>query len=56
VAKNWYSYASGRAADDGDSCNIDSLSANLADTGGNIRELVVAIATSPAFRNRRIVP
>lgn len=52
ATRNWVRYALGRAPDRADACFIDRLSSSFAATGGNVRELLVSIATSPEFRYR----
>ena len=59
-ARQVFGYAEGRVlsriADDAeiDDCAIDQITARFAESDGDIRELLVAIATSEAFRARRI--
>ncbi|HVU52084.1 MAG TPA: DUF1592 domain-containing protein, partial [Polyangia bacterium] len=49
VAQNWYAYAEGRDLGAADSCRLAKLNLSLATAGGDVRELLVAIATSPEF-------
>jgi hypothetical protein len=49
VTSNWYAYAQGRDLVDADSCRLAKLNLSLAAAGGDIRELLVAIVTSPEF-------
>jgi hypothetical protein len=49
VAQNWYAYAEGRDLGTADSCRLAKLNLSLAGAGGDLRELLVAIATSPEF-------
>jgi hypothetical protein len=49
VAQTWYAYAEGRDLGTADSCRLAKLDLSLAATGGDVRELLVAIATSPEF-------
>lgn len=59
-ARQVFTYAEGRvlrASDAGaatDACAVDQIAAQFAASDGDIRELLVAIATSQAFRERRI--
>jgi hypothetical protein len=46
---NWYAYALGRDLATADSCRLAKLNLALADAGGDVRELLVAIVTSPEF-------
>jgi hypothetical protein len=52
VAKQWYRYATGRNESASDACTVLDLGASFAESGGDLRELLVAIATSDAFRFR----
>jgi hypothetical protein len=49
VTSNWYAYAVGRDLATADSCRLAKLNLSLSDAGGDIRELLVAIVTSPEF-------
>jgi hypothetical protein len=49
VTQNWYAYAEGRDLGTADSCRLAKLNLSLADAGGDVRELLVAIVTSPEF-------
>jgi hypothetical protein len=49
ATSNWYAYAVGRDLGTADSCRVAKLGLSLADAGGDIRELLVAIVTSPEF-------
>jgi hypothetical protein len=49
VTSNWYAYAVGRDLATADSCRLAKLDLALSDAGGDIRELLVAIVTSPEF-------
>jgi uncharacterized protein DUF1592/uncharacterized protein DUF1588/uncharacterized protein DUF1595/uncharacterized protein DUF1585/uncharacterized protein DUF1587 len=46
---NWYSYAVGRDLGTADACRLAKLNLSLSDAGGDVRELLVAIVTSPEF-------
>ncbi len=50
VTQQWYRYAVGRPEASADGCAIQSLRASFTASGGDLRALVVAIATSPGFR------
>jgi len=55
VVENWAIYALGRRLDDDlDACSVESLQATLADSDGDLLELMVAITLSDAFRYRMI--
>lgn len=52
VATQWFRYTMGRAEQDTDACSLEEVKAAFASSGGNFRELLVALATSDAFRFR----
>ncbi|MBX3126233.1 MAG: DUF1592 domain-containing protein [Polyangiaceae bacterium] len=52
VASQWYRFAVGRGEAKEDECALASINETFAKSGGDIRELVVAIVTSEAFRYR----
>lgn len=54
VTENWFSYAQGREATEADTCSLAELDVVMAESGGDIRELLVAIATSRAFTHKVI--
>jgi hypothetical protein len=54
VATQWMRFALGREESAADACSIDDVDARFAAAGGDLRELVIAIATSDAFRHRRV--
>jgi hypothetical protein len=49
ATSNWYAYALGRDLGTADSCRLAKLGLSLSDAGGDVRELLVAIVTSPEF-------
>lgn len=52
ASAQWYRYALGLGAADVDSCALAPIAQRFADTDGSLQELMIAIATSDAFRNR----
>lgn len=54
VTETWFSYAQGREAIEADDCSLTELDDVMAESGGDIRELLVAIATSHAFTHKVI--
>lgn len=52
VAEQWFRFAIGRGQSKEDECALSEVEQAFADTGGDIRELVVTIVTSDAFRHR----
>lgn len=49
LARQWFRYALGRAETDADACSFEAIDAKFG--GGDLRELLVAIAASDAFRS-----
>lgn len=49
----WYGYAVNRPASDGDACAVEDLSKAFVASGGDMKELLVSIIKSPAFRKHR---
>jgi Protein of unknown function (DUF1592)/Protein of unknown function (DUF1588)/Protein of unknown function (DUF1585)/Protein of unknown function (DUF1595)/Protein of unknown function (DUF1587) len=56
VANKWLGYALGRGTVETDACAIEGLARALTDSGGNMRELLVAVVKSTAFRLSRPDP
>jgi hypothetical protein len=52
IARQWFKYANGRVEVDGDACSLAALAARMQATNQDLRELLVAISTSDAFRYR----
>ena len=53
-ATHWFRYATGRPESPDDSCSLDGVTQAFAASGGDVRELLVAIAVSDAFRFRKV--
>ncbi len=53
-ATHWFRYALGRHETEADSCAVEQVTTAFADAEGDVRELLVAIAVSDAFRFRKI--
>jgi hypothetical protein len=53
MAQQWFRYATRRVETKEDDCSIDSAYEHFAQAGHDISELIVAIATSDAFRHRK---
>lgn len=53
-ATHWFRYATGRPESPDDSCSLDEVTQAFAASGGDVRELLVAIAVSEAFRFRKV--
>ena len=52
VVEQWGSFALGRHPAAEDHCSLEYAQSVLEDSGGDLREMLVAIAVSPAFRHR----
>ena len=53
-ATQWFRYAVGRHDAPEDECTLDLVRASFEESGGDVRELLVAIAVSDAFRFRKV--
>ena len=49
VATNWIRYATGRRVEPEDACLVERARSSLAASGGDVRELLIDIVTSPEF-------
>lgn len=52
VAASWYRFALGRLETDADQCSLSDVKSSFAKNSGDLRELMVAITRSVAFRYR----
>ncbi len=52
-ATQWFRYAYGRGESAEDTCTLAALGDHLADTGGDIKELIVALTQTDAFLYRK---
>ncbi len=52
MVRQWFRYAQGRSDRDAEQCHVADLTKEFVRSGGNLRELVVAITRSDAFRYR----
>jgi hypothetical protein len=50
----WVRYATGREVEEADACGLEALEDAFRASGGNVAELLVAIATSEGFRARHV--
>jgi len=55
VTTQWFRFGHGRLEEPEDACQIWSLTDRLRESGGNLQELLVEMALTPEFRQRRIV-
>jgi hypothetical protein len=56
MARQWFRFAFGRVESDGDAAQLDSLEEGFAESGFDIRELILSIVRSDAFRFRSTTP
>ncbi|MCA9580380.1 MAG: DUF1585 domain-containing protein, partial [Myxococcales bacterium] len=55
LTRRWFRFAYGRReAGESDECSIQTLHSSFVDQGGDIRQLIVDVTTSDAFRYRRV--
>jgi hypothetical protein len=52
VAHQWTTFALGREPNEADECAMQEIRQSMVDSGGDLRELLVSIATSDSFRFR----
>ena len=52
IVLQWTSFALGRSPAEQDECTMETLRSGFAESEGDLRELMIAIATSDAFRFR----
>jgi hypothetical protein len=52
LTSKWFIYAHGRVPENDDACSLSASATNFQSTG-NVRELILSITESPAFRNYR---
>lgn len=56
LSTNWYRYALGRVETEADNCSLLQVQQKFADSGGDFRELLVALTLTDAFRYRPATP
>lgn len=56
LATNWYRYAMGRVETEADGCSLQDVQKKFASTGGQFKELLVALTLTDAFRYRPATP
>jgi hypothetical protein len=56
LATNWYRYAMGRVETEADGCSLQDVQKKFASTGGQFKELLVALTLTDAFRYRPAAP
>ncbi|HEV8246249.1 MAG TPA: DUF1585 domain-containing protein, partial [Polyangiaceae bacterium] len=55
LATNYYRFAMGRSETPEDACSLQQVKERFAQAGGDLRELLVAITLSDAFRYRAAI-
>ena len=55
ATERWFRFAAGRAPEERDGCVLGNLQTRLRQTDGDIRELMIALITSPEMRSRPLV-
>jgi Protein of unknown function (DUF1592)/Protein of unknown function (DUF1588)/Protein of unknown function (DUF1595)/Protein of unknown function (DUF1585)/Protein of unknown function (DUF1587) len=53
VARQWFRFAFGRSETEQDACSTDTLDADFAASGGDVRQVIRTLVLSDAFRHRR---
>jgi hypothetical protein len=53
LATQWFRYAMGRIEQAEDACSLNAVKSKFSDSGGDFATLLVALATTDAFRYRR---
>ncbi len=54
LSSRWFKFAMGRSPSKAETCSLYRVRRAFAESGGDFRELLVALATSKAFRYRRV--
>lgn len=52
IAVHWYRYGLGHVETDADLCSLQKVQTRFRESGGNLKELIVSLAVSDAFRYR----
>lgn len=55
ATERWFRFAAGRAPEARDGCVLGNLQTRLRQTDGDIRELMIALITSPEMRSRPVI-
>jgi hypothetical protein len=56
LSTNWYRYAMGRVETEADNCSLGDVQQKFVASGGKLKELLVALTLTDAFRYRPAVP
>jgi hypothetical protein len=54
LVEQWFRFGTGREPEEGEACTLDGIAARFRASGGDVRALIEAIATSDSFRWRSI--
>jgi hypothetical protein len=54
ITSKWYTYAMGRSPTSSEKCVLRNIQQSFAESGGDFREMLVALTTSEAFRYRTV--
>jgi hypothetical protein len=54
VARQWFRYAYGRGESAHDACTLERLGAQFRDSGGDVKELILALTQTDAFLHRSV--
>ncbi len=54
ITSKWYTYAMGRSPTEAEKCALGDIQQTFAASGGDFREMLVALATSEPFRHRTV--
>lgn len=56
LSEKWLTFALGRTASSGDTCELEALAADVQEHGGRLQDILLQISQSPLFRYRRQTP
>jgi hypothetical protein len=56
LSTNWYRYAMGRVETEADNCSLGDVQQKFVASGGQLKELLVALTLTDAFRYRPALP
>lgn len=56
IAIQWFRYAVGRTETARDTCSVQTLNERFRESGYDLRELLVSVVRTDAFRHRRVLP
>jgi hypothetical protein len=56
LTSQWYRYGMGRVEQEEDLCSLNDIRHKFAASGNDLREVLIAMATTEAFRYRKLTP